>query len=78
MLVNEAYTSKCKALANTEVKKKPSYRGKRIERGLYKTNNGTYINADLNGALNMAKKSMSKTNLKLGIGSSGGVDTPRE
>ncbi|OKY78742.1 MAG: IS605 OrfB-like transposable element containing RNAse H-like and Zn finger domain [Candidatus Methanohalarchaeum thermophilum] len=77
MLVNEAYTSKCNALANTEVKKKPSYRGKKTERGLYKTNNGTLINADLNGALNIAKKGMSKTNLELGVGSSSGVDTPK-
>ncbi|OKY78041.1 MAG: IS605 OrfB-like transposable element containing RNAse H-like and Zn finger domain [Candidatus Methanohalarchaeum thermophilum] len=55
-LVNEAYTSKCNALANTEVRKKPSYRGKKTERGLYETSDGVLINADLNGALNIAKK----------------------
>ncbi|OKY78213.1 MAG: IS605 OrfB-like transposable element containing RNAse H-like and Zn finger domain [Candidatus Methanohalarchaeum thermophilum] len=77
MLVDEFYTSKCNALANTEVRKKPSYRGKRTERGLYKTSDGTLINADVNGALNIAKKGMSETNLELGVGSSGGVDTPR-
>ncbi|OKY78048.1 MAG: IS605 OrfB-like transposable element containing RNAse H-like and Zn finger domain [Candidatus Methanohalarchaeum thermophilum] len=56
MLVDESYTSKCNALANTEVRKKPSYRGRRIERGLYETSDGALINADLDGALNIAKK----------------------
>ncbi|OKY78960.1 MAG: IS605 OrfB-like transposable element containing RNAse H-like and Zn finger domain [Candidatus Methanohalarchaeum thermophilum] len=77
MLVDEFYTSKCNALASTGLRRKPSYRGRRVERGLYKTNNGTYINADVNGALNIAKEGMSETNLELGVGGSGCVDTPR-
>ncbi|OKY78981.1 MAG: IS605 OrfB-like transposable element containing RNAse H-like and Zn finger domain [Candidatus Methanohalarchaeum thermophilum] len=56
MLVDESYTSKCDALANTEVRRKPSYRGERIERGLYETSDGVLINADLDGALNIAKR----------------------
>ncbi|PTD94910.1 transposase, partial [archaeon SCG-AAA382B04] len=75
MLVDESYTSKCNGLADTEVKKKQSYGGKRIRRGLYKTSDGTLINADVNSALNIARKGMSETNL--GVGSSGVVDTPR-
>lgn len=33
------------------------FSGKRIFRGLYKTSNGTILNADVNGALNILKKS---------------------
>ncbi|OKY78190.1 MAG: IS605 OrfB-like transposable element containing RNAse H-like and Zn finger domain [Candidatus Methanohalarchaeum thermophilum] len=77
MLVDESYTSKCNALADIEVGEKPSYRGRRIERGLYRTADGTLINADVNAALNIAKKGMSEINLELGVGGSGGVDTPR-
>jgi len=32
------------------------YTGTRVERGLFKTSDGTLINADVNGALNIAKK----------------------
>ena len=37
----------------------PEYKfsGKRVKRGLYKTKNGVYLNADVNGALNILRKS---------------------
>ena len=37
----------------------PEYKfsGKRVKRGLYKTQNGVYLNADVNGALNILRKS---------------------
>ena len=35
----------------------PKFSGKRIKRGLYKTADGTLINADVNGALNILRKS---------------------
>lgn len=34
-----------------------SFSGKRIKRGLYKTLKGKVLNADVNGALNILKKS---------------------
>ena len=34
-----------------------NFSGKRIHRGLYKTNDGKLINADVNGALNILRKS---------------------
>ena len=34
----------------------PVFSGKRVKRGLYKTNTGKIINADTNGSLNIARK----------------------
>lgn len=52
----ESYTSKCSFLDNEEICKHTSYKGKRIKRGLFKSNDGTLINADVNGSLNILKK----------------------
>jgi putative transposase len=52
----ESYTSKCSFIDNEEICKHENYKGKRIKRGLYKSQNGRIINADLNGALNILKK----------------------
>ena len=52
----ESYTSKCSFIDNEDIKKHENYQGKRIKRGLFKSKNGRYINADLNGALNILKK----------------------
>lgn len=61
----ESYTSKASFLDNDDI---PTYKegdttkyifsGKRIERGLYKTNKGILINADINGASNILKKAI--------------------
>lgn len=63
----ESYTSKASYLDNDNI---PIYKennyteyifsGKRVKRGLYKTNKGQIINADLNGALNILRKSGEK------------------
>ena len=55
----ESYTSKCSFLDNEEICKHEKYKGNRIKRGLYKTQTGRLINADLNGALNILKKEIS-------------------
>lgn len=55
----ESYTSKCSFLDNESVCKHNEYKGNRIKRGLYKSQNGRLINADLNGALNILKKEIS-------------------
>ena len=52
----ESYTSKCSFLDNEEICKHTSYKGKRVKRGLFKSNDGTLINADVNGSLNILKK----------------------
>lgn len=55
----ESYTSKCSFIDNEEICKHEKYKGNRIKRGLYKTQTGRLINADLNGALNILKKEIS-------------------
>jgi putative transposase len=52
----ESYTSKCSFLDSEEICKHETYMGKRIKRGLFRSNNGRLINADLNGALNILRK----------------------
>jgi len=59
----ESYTSKASFIdgdviptyGDTNI---PKFSGRRIKRGLYKTNQGKIINADLNGALNILKKAI--------------------
>ena len=62
----ESYTSKASYLDNDDI---PIYKeeteeikfsGKRIKRGIYKSKQGKIINADLNGVLNILKKSGEK------------------
>lgn len=52
----ESYTSKCDALALEKIGKHEKYKGTRVKRGLYKSSTGKLINADLNGAINIARK----------------------
>ena len=55
---NESHTSKCSFLDNEGVKHHDKYVGKRVKRGLFKSSKGRFINADLNGALNILKKAI--------------------
>ena len=70
----ESYTSKASFWDNDPIEK-CNYSGKRVKRGLYKTSTGALINADINGALNILKKSnvVGLTALY----SRGAVDTPQ-
>jgi IS605 OrfB family transposase len=77
----ESYTSKASFLDNDEIPKYNQdnpvdykFSGRRIKRGLYKTKKRILINADVNGALNIMKKS-SVVSLKA-LYSSGEVNTP--
>ena len=51
----ESYTSKCSFFDNEYPCKHESYLGERVHRGLFRSSKG-FINADLNGALNIIKK----------------------
>ena len=66
----ESYTSKASFIDNDDIPSfnnlfkdndgndiKPIFSGKRVKRGLYKTKNDFLINADINGALNIMRKS---------------------
>ena len=60
--LDESYTSKASFLDNDTMPKTFNesevfkFSGKRIKRGLYKSGNGTLINADVNGAMNIGRK----------------------
>jgi transposase, IS605 orfB family len=62
LVINEAYTSKASFFdkdplpnyGDTNISK---FSGKRVKRGLYRTANGYEFNADVNGALNILRKS---------------------
>jgi putative transposase len=62
ILTEESYTSKCSFLDDEPIKKQTVYKGLRIKRGLFKSSNGTLINADQNGSLNILKKVVGKFN----------------
>ena len=56
-IVEESYTSKCSFLDNEDICKHDSYKGRRVKRGLFNTSLGRIINADINGAFNIIRKS---------------------
>jgi len=56
----ESYTSKCSFLDLEEIKKHDVYKGKRVRRGLFVSENGNKINADVNGSYNIMRKAFPK------------------
>lgn len=59
----ESYTSKASFLDNDDIPiygeaEKPTFSGQRIKRGLYRTNDGRLINADVNGSYNIMRKGL--------------------
>ena len=61
-LVDESYTSLSSFYDGDKLEKEEKYQGTIIKRGLYKRNNGIIINADINGALNIYRKYVIKSN----------------
>lgn len=59
-ITEESYTSKCSFLDGEDICKHDVYQGKRVKRGLFRSSNGTLLNADVNGALNILKKAIGK------------------
>lgn len=77
----ESYTSKASFLDGDEIPvynaanpQKYEFSGKRVKRGLYRSKNGRLINADVNGAANILKKS--KVVSQEGLYCRGGLSTP--
>jgi len=58
--VNETYTSGCSALDLEKLNRDNYNKSRRIERGLFKSNIGLTINADVNGSLNIMRKFLNK------------------
>jgi len=56
----ESYSSKCSFLDNELIKHHDKYQGKRISRGLFKSQKGLIINADVNSGYNILKKAFLK------------------
>ena len=67
VIVNEAYTSKCSFLDNEKICKHDIYKGNRKERGLFITNKGIKINADVNASYNIMRLGLDKINVKLDV-----------
>lgn len=62
----ESYTSKASFLDDDDIPvygeiENPTFSGRRIKRGLYRTNDGRLINADVNGSYNIMKKGLWNT-----------------
>jgi putative transposase len=79
VVTDESYTSKASFVDgdkmpkryNPKAKQKRTFSGKRVKRGLYKSGDGTLLNADANGAYNILRKtdsdfSFSKLTEKVG------------
>ncbi|WGI16728.1 transposase [Methanonatronarchaeum sp. AMET-Sl] len=64
-LVPESHTSKCSFYDEEAVEHHDKYVGERVERGLFESSDGTRYNADVNGAVNMARKATGKPNSDL-------------
>lgn len=66
-VTDESYTSKASFVDgdflqkkyNPKSNKKQLFNGRRLKRGLYKTSDGTLLNADANGAYNILRKNES-------------------
>ena len=60
VITEESYTSMCDALSLDPVRKHGTDKKRRVKRGLYSSSKHKYINADLNGAINIARKYFGK------------------
>ncbi len=56
MLTEESYTSKCSFIDSEPLSKQSIYKGKRVKRGLFRSQFGVLINADCNGSGNIIRK----------------------
>ena len=54
--ITEEYTSGVSSIDKEEINRENYNKRRRIKRGLFKTNSGKIINADINGALNILRK----------------------
>ena len=59
--IPEEYTSGVSSIDGEEISRKYYNKSRRIKRGLFKTNKGTIINADINGSLNILRKYIKET-----------------
>ena len=58
ILQQESHTSKCSFLDSEPICHQEKYKGIRFTRGLFRSANGTIMNSDVNGALNIIRKAI--------------------
>lgn len=63
IVTEEAHTSKCSFLDKESIEHHVKYKGRRVKRGLFRTSKGIFINADVNGSLNIGRKYLTKVGL---------------
>ena len=56
VVTEESYTSKIDHFALEEMKHQDAYLGKRVKRGLFQSSTNVLLNADVNGAVGIARK----------------------
>lgn len=62
--VEESYSSKIDHSVFEEMRHQEEYKGKRIQRGLFKQSSNKVLNADLNGAIGILRKAINKSLFK--------------
>lgn len=67
IMQEESHTSKCSFLDGESIEHHDSYMGKRTSRGLFRSSNGTIVNADVQGAYNTIKNAIPEAFKKLGV-----------
>ena len=67
LMVDERYTSKVSFLDGEPIQHHPTYRGRRVTRGLFRSSTGHILNADVNGAYNIGRKAVPKAFVVYGI-----------
>lgn len=58
----ESHTSKCSFIDQEPIHHHEHYVGKRVRRGLFRSKDHYYVNADINGSLNILRKYLTKIN----------------
>jgi putative transposase len=58
IIIEESYTSKCSFLDGEFPEKRDVYAGHRLKRGLFRSNIGRFINADVNASYNIMRKAV--------------------
>lgn len=58
ILQEESYTSKCSFLDAEPLQHAESYVGRRVKRGLFRSQHGILLNADINGSANIMRKAI--------------------
>lgn len=56
ILTEESFTSKCSFVDHEELCRHDTYQGRRVHRGLFRTHDNVFVNADVNGAANIMRK----------------------